>query len=104
MSRRRIARARSIATMATELGVVAPFVAAQRMAQLAAAGPVLTARERREVTRMIHEKQVAYAEAWAAAMQVGILAQQQLFAAYLGGSTKRGRARLARQAGDVALR
>ena len=49
-----------------ELGVAAPQVVAHRLARMAAAGAAPSARDRREFTGMVVEKQVAFAQAWAA--------------------------------------
>ncbi|MGA0611545.1 polyhydroxyalkanoate granule-associated phasin [Caldimonas sp. KR1-144] len=68
--RRRIASPaqQRLARQAIELSVAAPLVVAQRMARMAAAGTAntLSARDRREFTRMGSEKLQAFQESWQA--------------------------------------
>jgi hypothetical protein len=63
---------------AAELAVAVPFVVAQRLARLAAAGPHPTARDRREFRRMVDEKGPAFAASWLAMWAEGWRLQQQL--------------------------
>lgn len=79
-------RARHLLTTAArlaELGFAAPRVAAHRLARMALADPVPSARDRREFTAMIAEKQAAFAQAWLAMFTEGLHAQQALAASWL---------------------
>lgn len=57
-------RRRSLATHAAEVAVAAPLVVAHRVARMAAAGPVPSARDRREFDLMSAEKVAAFGESW----------------------------------------
>lgn len=61
-----------------EIGTAAPLVIAHRVARMALAGPSLSARDRKEFTGMVMEKQVAFTQAWFAASQQAFRAQQAL--------------------------
>lgn len=83
----RIRRSRSTSTtQLVELGIAAPQVVAHRLARMAAAGTRPSARDRREMVRMVVEKQAAFAQGWMAMWVEGWLAQQQLLLACLSGS------------------
>ena len=61
-----------------ELGLAVPQVVAHRLARMALAGPVPSARDSREFTGMVLEKQIAFAQAWIG-MYGGIVRLQQRF-------------------------
>ena len=62
-----------------EIGVAAPQVVARRVARMAVAGPVPSARDRREFTAMVVEKQVAFTQSWLAMGMEMFKLQQRLF-------------------------
>ncbi|WP_311221264.1 MULTISPECIES: polyhydroxyalkanoate granule-associated phasin [unclassified Acidovorax] len=66
MSSRNNQKAAALWRQGTELSVAAPQVIAHRLARMAAAGPQPSARDQREFTRMVAEKQTAFAQAWMA--------------------------------------
>ncbi|WP_372016410.1 polyhydroxyalkanoate granule-associated phasin [Pseudoxanthomonas sp. 10H] len=76
---------RTASTQLLELGIAAPQVVAHRLARMAAAGPRLSARDRREFTGMVVEKQAAFAQAWMAMWVEGWRVQQQWWVSWLGG-------------------
>ncbi len=57
-------KTRRRARKATELGFAVPQVVGHRLARLAAAGPLPSARDRREFHRMGTEKVAAFTESW----------------------------------------
>lgn len=66
-TRTRRSRGRSaLPVQLAELAVAAPQVVAHRVARMAQAGPVLSARDRREFTSMVMEKQAAFVQSWQA--------------------------------------
>lgn len=69
-------RPKSTSSKLVELGLAAPQVVAHRLTRMALAGPVLSARDRREFTGMVTEKQLAFAHSWLA-MWGELVAQQQ---------------------------
>ncbi|MBS0291321.1 MAG: hypothetical protein JSS01_02205 [Proteobacteria bacterium] len=75
-------RKRSSSTKTTrkamEVGVAAPVVIAHRVARMGLAGPTLSARDRKEFTGMVLEKQTAFTQAWFLASQQAFKAQQAL--------------------------
>lgn len=71
-------RSRSTAARAAELAFAAPQVVAHRMLRIAAAGSTPTARDRRELQRMVSEKQAAFGEAWLAMAARSMRANQEL--------------------------
>ena len=78
--------ARGSASQLVELGIAAPQVVAHRLARMAAAGTTLSARDRREFTGMVLEKQTAFAEGWMAVWVEALLAQQRFMLACLSGT------------------
>jgi hypothetical protein len=62
MARR--ARPLSNALKLAEVGVAVPQVVAHRVARMALAGPVLSARDTREFSNMVLEKQLAFAQSF----------------------------------------
>lgn len=85
MAGKRSSRKTSSAGKLLELGVAAPQVVAHRLARMAAAGPVLSTRDRKEFVGMVLEKQAAFAQGWAAMWVEGWRAQQQIALACLSG-------------------
>ncbi len=82
---RRRPRALSNATKLMQIGIAAPQVVAQRVARMAAAGATPNARDRREFTTMVVEKQVAMVQAWAGMAAAALQMQQRWWFAALGG-------------------
>lgn len=72
----------SSAAQLLELGVAAPQVVAHRLARMASAGASPSARDRREFTGMVVEKQVAFAQAWTAMWLEGWRMQQRWLLAW----------------------
>ena len=83
MARSRKTSAAKLMEQVASLSTSAPQVVAHRMARLAVAGPVLSARDRKEFTGMVAEKQLAFAQSlrgmWVAGWQVN----QVLWLAYM---------------------
>jgi hypothetical protein len=75
-----------------ELGVAAPQVVALRLTRMALAGPALNARDRKEFTGMVVEKQVAFARSWMDMFVEGLRMQQQLVLSMLSAATPQQRA------------
>lgn len=75
--------AESVAVQAVELALAVPQVVAHRMTRMAVAGPTLSSRDRREFTRMVAEKNSAFASAWQAMAAQAAIANQALAAAFL---------------------
>ncbi len=82
-------RAAASAMKLSELSVAAPQVIAHRLTRMALAGPKLNARDRKEFTGMVAEKQVAFAQAWMNMFAEGLRLQQQLAVSLLTGATPR---------------
>jgi hypothetical protein len=76
MSTRPRRRPKSTTSKLVELSLAAPQVVAHRLTRMALAGPVPNARDRREFTGMVTEKQLAFAQSWLA-MWGELVAQQQ---------------------------
>lgn len=66
MTARRNRKAASLMRQTTDLAVAAPQVIAHRVARMAAAGAVPSARDQKEFTRMVEEKHAAFGQAWMA--------------------------------------
>lgn len=77
---------RGSASQLVELGIAAPQVVAHRLARMAAAGTTSSARDRREFTGMVLEKQTAFAQGWMAMWFEAALAQQRFVLACLSGT------------------
>ena len=77
---------RSSASRLVDLGIAAPQVVAYRLARIAAAGATPSARDRREFTGMVLEKQTAFAQGWMAMWVEVALAQQRFLMACLAGT------------------
>lgn len=103
---RRPRRPASVAAQLAELSVAAQQVVAHRVARMALAGPNPSARDRRELTGMIVEKQVAFVQSWQAMFTAGLAAQQALAQAWLGAFTgvATGRPAMVRKAARKASR
>lgn len=72
-------RKRSAAAKLADIGIAAPQVVAHRVARMAAAGPVPSARDRQEFTTMVVEKQIAFTQSWLAMGMEMLRLQQRLF-------------------------
>src|SRR6476620_3282879 len=95
---KRTRRATSTAVKLAELGVAAPQVIAHRLTRMALAGPTISARDRKEFTGMVAEKQAAVAQAWMGMFAEGVRFQQQFALSLMTGATPRlhaGRAKTA---------
>ncbi len=66
-----------------ELGLAVPQVVGHRMARMAMAGPVLSARDRKEFEGMVAEKGQAFAQGWQAMATQAFKAQQALASSWL---------------------
>ncbi len=75
MANRKNPRAALVARQATDLAVAAPQVVAHRLTRMAMAGANPSARDRREFTRMVSEKQTAFQQSWAAMGMQSIFAR-----------------------------
>lgn len=88
MATRRKRVNRSLAVKTAELAFAVPQVVAHRVARMALSGPEPSARDRKEFTRMVAEKNVAFAESWLAMSTQAALANQALatsfFRSFLG--------------------
>jgi hypothetical protein len=78
-------RPRSTTSKLVELSVVVPQVVAHRMARMAMAGPVLSARDHKEFAGMVAEKQRAFAQSWAAMLAESTRQQQRFLLSCFGG-------------------
>ena len=76
----------SSASHLVDLGIAAPQIMAHRLARMAAAGATPSARDRREFTGMVLEKQAAFAQGWMAMWVEAALAQQRFLLACLAGT------------------
>lgn len=68
----------TLALKVAELALAAPQVVAHRTARMAAAGARPSARDKKEFTRMVAEKQAAFFESWGAMASQAVAAQQAL--------------------------
>jgi|SRR5436190_1030296 hypothetical protein len=91
-------KARSTAVKLAELGLAAPQVIAHRLTRMALAGPTLSARDRKEFTGMIVEKQTAVAQAWMGMFAEAVRLQQQTALSLFTGATPRQHAARTRSA------
>jgi len=80
--RRRSRSSRTLATRTAELAWAVPQVVGHRLAGMADASAFKTARGRKDLVRMVAEKQAAFAESWQA-MATEALRSQRSFAAAL---------------------
>jgi hypothetical protein len=81
-----------------EIGVAAPQVIAHRLARMALAGPAPSARDRKEFSGMVMEKQLALFQAWTAAVGQMFQWQQQAALSLLAGASPHKHAAQGRQA------
>lgn len=81
----RKSRSQAHATKLTQLGLAVPQVVAHRVTRMALAGPVLSARDRKEFTGMVAEKQLAFAQSWLAMLTETARVQQQFMLSLLTG-------------------
>ncbi|WP_326534689.1 hypothetical protein [Pseudorhodoferax sp.] len=70
-------RASPTAVKLAQLGTAAPVVIAHRLTRMALAGPVPSARDRKEFTGMVAEKQLAFTQAWMGMAGAALQLQQQ---------------------------
>jgi len=77
----------STAVKLAELGLAAPQVIAHRLTRMAMAGPTISARDRKEFSGMVREKQAAVAQAWMGMFAEGVRLQQQLALSLFTGAT-----------------
>ena len=84
---KRTPQASSMAVKLTELGLAAPQVIAHRLTRMAMAGPTISARDRKEFSGMVMEKQAAVAQAWMGMFAQGVRLQQQLALSLFTGAT-----------------
>ena len=78
MTRRRQRSAKTLAGQVGELAVAVPQVVAHRVMRMAMANPVLSARDKKEFTAMVLEKQVAFAQSWFAVFSHTLRAHQDM--------------------------
>jgi len=83
MPRRRRSTSQSLAIKAVELSLAAPQVVMHRVTRMARSGPMPSARDRKEMERMVAEKSVAFVESWTAMATQAMIAQQALAASFL---------------------
>ena|SRR3982751_2479199 len=95
---KRTRQATSTAVKLVELGVAAPQVIAHRLTRMVLAGPTISARDRKEFTGMVMEKQAAVAQAWTGMFAEGVRLQQQLALSLFTGATPRQHAAWAKSA------
>lgn len=77
----------SVALKMAELCVAAPQVIAHRLTRMALAGAQPGARDRREFSGMVAEKQIAFATAWMAMWVEGLKQQQRLALSLMQGAS-----------------
>ena len=83
MLSRRAQRSASLFAKSAQLAVAVPQVVAHRVTRMAIAGPVPSARDRKEFKRMVAEKASAFGEAWNGMALQAMLAYQALVASWL---------------------
>lgn len=66
-----------------DISMAAPQVINHRLTRMALSGPVLSARDQKEFTRMVVEKQVAFSQAWLTMGAEMFKVQQQLCLAWM---------------------
>ena len=99
----------SLAVKAAELAFAVPQVIAHRVTRMAASGPKLSARDRKEFELMVAEKNAAFGESWNAMAVQAVLANQALAASFfkaflaVAGGKKPSAARSAAQLQRAAL-
>lgn len=106
--RRRVRGAATLPVQLAELAVAAPQVIAHRVTRMAIAGHQPSARDRKEFTGMVAEKQLAFSQALTVLATESVKAQVRLSTEWLklltpGGLTPARAARLARETNASAL-
>lgn len=84
----------SLAVKAAQLSAAVPQVVAHRVTRMALAGTTLSARDRKEFTQMVAEKQSAFTEAFTAMAAEGMRANHAIATSWLrsvGAGAGRGR-------------
>ena len=66
-----------------DISMAVPQVINHRLTRMALSGPVLSARDQKEFTRMVVEKQLAFSQAWLAMGSEMFKVQQQLCLAWM---------------------
>lgn len=84
MPTRRTRKSKSVALQSAELAIAVPQVVAHRVARMAMAGAVPSARDRKEFHNMVAEKQVAFTQAWFAMMTESFRVNQMLAMSLFG--------------------
>jgi hypothetical protein len=82
MARKRTPGSAQVMAQVGKLSVAVPQVIAHRVGRMAAAGPVLSARDRKEFVGMVVEKQVAFAQSMQGMWLASLQAQQNLWQAW----------------------
>ncbi|MEO8123897.1 MAG: polyhydroxyalkanoate granule-associated phasin [Burkholderiales bacterium] len=82
MATRRTRSSNSLAVKSAELAFAVPKVVAHRVTRMALSGPTMSARDKKEFTRMVEEKNAAFAESWRAMCVQAALANQALAASF----------------------
>ena len=82
MPSRRTRKTKSLAAQSMELAFAVPQVVAHRVARMAIAGPVPSARDRREFSQMVSEKNAAFFQSWQAMAAQALLANQAMAASF----------------------
>jgi hypothetical protein len=77
MKRRRPSPAHALARQFAELAGAVPHVVAHRLARMTIAGPAWSARDRKEFTGMVSEKQAALVQSWQAMFTAALQANSQ---------------------------
>jgi len=78
MATRRTRKASSLATKLLELSLAVPQVVAHRVARMALAGHVPSARDKKEFELMVAEKKLAFGQSWSAMAVQAARANQAL--------------------------
>lgn len=85
MTTRRRSSASRVASQLGSLSLAAPQVVAHRVSRMAMAGPFPSARDQREFTGMVVEKQLAFAQSLTHMWFAGTQVQQELMLAWVRG-------------------
>jgi proline dehydrogenase len=95
---KRTPRATAATVKLAELSLAVPQVVAHRLTRMALAGASASKRDQKEFTGMVVEKQVAFTQAWLAAVAQGVRWQQQVALSFMTGATSKQHAAQAKQA------
>ena len=98
MKSKRKRQGAATAVKLAELGFAAPQVIAHRLTRMALAGPTISARDRKEFTGMVMEKQAAVAQAWMGMFAESVRLQQRFALSLLTAATPRQHAARAQSA------